>query len=231
MQVGGQARGAIAAVAFTDEVLAGLEAVVFDEVVVDDAGEVGDVLVGAVEELLGLVFRDEGAGEAGANGIDEDDIGEVEPGAGIVGEGGRVRGALAFGSKANAFGTDGAKVEVDRSRAGTAVEGEGDGTIWTVHRVGGEDHLTGGLAGVVLDREGADGGCVLEGLAFKLYGLGDVGVGRQWIDDGILGRGVGLFIRVSRMALGVEGCGGEGEQKGDAGEVHSKRIHAGRVEA
>ena len=94
-----------------------------------------DVGVGGVELLLGFVGGDQGAAEAGADGVDEDEVGEVEPGAGIVGEGGGVGGTVAFVAECDVLGADGAEVEIDGGGAGAAVEGEGDGAGGAVGRV------------------------------------------------------------------------------------------------
>ena len=140
LQVMRDARAAEAAVAFADEIFARTEAVVFDEPVVDDARQVLDVGLGAVEELLGLGFRDGGAAESGADGVDEDEVGEVEPGAGIVDQRGGIGGAVAFVSDAfKMLGADGAEVEIDRRSSGASIEGEGDGTVGAFDGVGGED--------------------------------------------------------------------------------------------
>ena len=124
-----------------------------------------------VEELFGVGFGHHGAAEAGADGIDEDEVGEVEPRAGIVDEIGGVGGAVALVAGIKMLGADGAEVQIDRGRAGTAVEGEGDWTIRAFDRVGGDNHFAGDLAVAVAHGQRADGDGVVQRLAVELDGL------------------------------------------------------------
>ena len=159
------------AVAFADEIFARTEAVVLDEPVVDDARQVLNVGFGAVEELFGFGLRHLGSAEAGADGIDEDEVGEVEPCAGVVDEIGGVGGAVAFVAGVEVLGADGAEVQIDRGCAGTAVEGEGDRPVRAFHGVGGDDHLAGDFAVAVAHGKRTDGDGVVQGLAVELDGL------------------------------------------------------------
>ena len=84
LQVVGDARDAVAAVALADQILARPQPLVLDEPVEDDAREVVDIVLGAVEISAWSVGVLERAAEAGADRVDEDEIGEVEPRAGIV---------------------------------------------------------------------------------------------------------------------------------------------------
>ena len=68
LQVVRDGGAAEAAVALTDDVLAGLQALAFDEPVIDDLREVVDVGLGGVEELFGLLWIYQRAREAGADG-------------------------------------------------------------------------------------------------------------------------------------------------------------------
>ena len=131
-------------------------------------------------------------------------IGEAEPGAGVVFEGGGVRGALAFGTEVDALGADGAEVEIDGGGAGAAVEGEGDGPIGLVDDVAGVDHLGDGFVFRILDWQGSDRGGVLDGLAVLLDGLGDVSVGGEWVGHGC-GRRAGGRCSSSLWTLGHRG--------------------------
>src|SRR5580704_12712346 len=117
------ARAAEAAVAFTDQIFPGTEAVVFDEPVVDDAREVLDVGLGAVEELFGVGFRHRRGAESGADRVDEDEVGEVEPCAGVVDEPDGIGGTVTFVAYAfNMLRTDSAEVAVDRRCAEAYVD-------------------------------------------------------------------------------------------------------------
>ncbi len=171
LQIVGHARTAEASVAFAYEIFARTEAVVLDEPVVDDAREIFDVGRGAVEELLGFVLGDERAAEAGSDGIDENQIGEVEPGSGIVGERGRIGGAVSFIAGSEMLRADGSEVEEDRRCAGAAVDGEGYGAVCAVDGVGGVNDLPSLLAVAVADGQRADGDGVMQRLAVQLNAL------------------------------------------------------------
>ena len=192
-------------------------ALVFDEPLVDGEGEVLDVRGGGEEELFAFVVGDERLGEAGADGVDEDDVGEVEPGAGVVGEGGGVRGAVAGVAEGDVLGADGAEVEEAGGGAGAAVEGEHHGAVvCAVERVGGVDDFGGGLAVLALHGDGADGGGVVEGLAVNGDGLFDGLVGREWVGEGL---GVlGWFgCAGRRCGRAGRGCGGGSLCRGSGG--------------
>src|SRR5699024_3975066 len=106
------------------QVLAGFHATVVDQPVVDDARQVVDVRVGTVEQLGGLFLVHQGTAETGADGVDEDQVGEVQPGAGVVFQRGRIGGGVALVAEFHRLRADGAEVEVHRGRAGTTVECE-----------------------------------------------------------------------------------------------------------
>ena len=65
------------------------------------------------------------AAEAGADRIDEHQVGEVQPGTRVVVQDRRRRRAVTLGAEGHHLGSDRAHVEVHRRRAGTAVEREG----------------------------------------------------------------------------------------------------------
>ena len=134
---------------------------------------------GAVEELFGFGLRHRGAAEAGADGIDEDEVSEVEPCAGIVHEIGGIGGAVAFVAGVQMLGADGAEVQIDGGCAGTAIEGEGDRPVVAFHGVGGDHHFAGDFAVVVAHGKRANGDGVVQGLAVELDGLLDVRLGGQ----------------------------------------------------
>ena len=89
------------------------------------------VIVGTEKLLLGFVRRDLRTAEAGADGIDEDQVGEAEPGAGIVGELRGIGGAVALSPNSDAWGRWRRGSERRRG-AGPTVEGESDRTVWAV---------------------------------------------------------------------------------------------------
>src|SRR5207237_178569 len=72
-KVGGEDGGAWSAVAFAEEIFGGVPAIIFGEEAADEALEGVAVGVHSVEGFR-LVFA-EGAAEAGAGGVDEDDVG------------------------------------------------------------------------------------------------------------------------------------------------------------
>ena len=94
LQVMGDARAAEAAIALAHKVFARAEPVVGHQPVVDNAREVFDVRLGAVEELLRLGLGHQRAAEAGADRIDKDQVGEVEPCAGVVHQRRRITSVL-----------------------------------------------------------------------------------------------------------------------------------------
>ena len=209
LEVVRDARAAVAAVALAHDVLLGHHALVFDEPLVDGEGEVLDVRGGGVEEFFAFVVGDEGLGEAGADGVDEDEVGEVEPGAGVVGEGGGVGGGVAGVAEGDVLGADGAEVEEAGGGAGAAVEGEHHGAVvCAVEGIGGVDDFGGGLAVLALHGDGADGGGVVEGLAVDGDGLFDGLVGGEWVGEGLGVFGwFGSAGRRSGCAGGGGGCG------------------------
>ncbi len=106
-------------------------------------------------------------------GVDEHQVGEVEPGAGVVDQAGGIRRAVALGAELHPLGPDGAEVQVDGGGAGPAVEGEGHGTVGVlraIEDVGGEHHLGDLLALLVAHRQRADRSGVVERLAGDVRG-------------------------------------------------------------
>ena len=137
-----------------------------------------DIGVGGVELLFGFFGRDQRTAEPGADGIDEDEVGEVEPGAGIIEQAGGIRRAVAFVAELDVLGTDCAQVEIDGRSARAAVEGKSYGAVLALHGVGGEDYVARFFA-FVIDGKGSDGRLILEGFAVQLDALRGVRVGGQ----------------------------------------------------
>src|SRR5438067_10724266 len=117
-------RGAVAAVAFAEQVFGRSAAAVLSDIERDDLGHSLRVLSHAVEGFaaVGLGWP----APAGADRIDEYEIGEGEPGRGVVLH--ARRGRVVAGKLENARAED-TQVQIRRCRARSAVEGEGDGTV------------------------------------------------------------------------------------------------------
>ena len=73
---------------------------------------------------------------------------------------------------------DGAEIQIDGSRARTAIQREGDRPVLALHGVRGKDHLADLLA-VVDDRQRAHGDRVVERFAIELNALRHMRVGGQ----------------------------------------------------
>ena len=96
-----------------------------------------------------------GAAIAGADGVDHDDVGGIERGVRIVVQPVRRLRHPAFGLHHDRARTEGAHVQPDGSRAGTAVVGERQrplGGVGAVERVGDEEHLGFDFSRRVFDR-------------------------------------------------------------------------------
>ena len=126
-KVGGEDGGAWGAVAFAEEILGRVPAIVLGEEAADEALEGVAVGVDAVEGF-GFVFA-EGAAEAGAGGVDEDDVADVEEGVFVVDDG--VGCAfLVLGVRGDdALGAEGSHVEPHGGGAGASVVDEDDGAL------------------------------------------------------------------------------------------------------
>src|SRR6202789_3592710 len=134
LEVIAEGGGAEGAVAFTDEKFRRIPAVVAIEIDVDELGEGFHVLIDA-PEIFVLGFAD-GAAESGADGINEDQIGLVEEGVGVVFNfvgGGRSGRGVGIDHAARAEGTH---VQPDRSGTGAAVIDESDGAGGGVFQIG-----------------------------------------------------------------------------------------------
>ena len=113
---------------------------------------------------------------AGADGIDHDEIGEGEPGRGIVAH---ARGGRVVSWKLENARADQAQVQISRCRARSAVEGEGDGTVV---RLG----ILGDVGGVI-DRGRALARLIEERERSRSRGIGQRAAGNR---DGVLGHRV-----------------------------------------
>ena len=151
-----------------------------------------DVGIGAVKLFLALVRRDQRSTVTGADRVDEHQVGEIQPRTRIVGQLRRVGRTVSLHAELEVLGADGAEIQIDGSRARTAIQREGDGPILAFHGVRGKDHLA-NLLVVIVDRQRAYGDRVVERFAFELHGLRHVRVGgqRSWL--------VGGFIFVFRI--------------------------------
>src|SRR5712672_4448984 len=124
LQVVAEGGGAEGAIAFANQEFGGVPAAVAADVQGDELGEGLYVLVYAPKVFV-LRFAD-GVAESGANWIDENHVGPVEKGAGIVLKFvGRRRSGFGVGGE-YAAGSEGAHVQPNGSGAGAAIVNEGD---------------------------------------------------------------------------------------------------------
>ena len=126
----GEDGGAGGAIALAEDVLGRVPAVVLGDETGDEAGEGVGVFVDAPEGLSG-VLADEAA-EAGAGHVDEDDVADVEQGAGVVDELVGSGGQVLIGVGDDVLGAERTHVEPDGGAAGTAVVEEGDGALFSL---------------------------------------------------------------------------------------------------
>ena len=156
-QVAAQTGGARRAVTLPDQVERGSPPLVPGQVQPDELADAADVLLQAPELLaVGLGLR---AAVPGSHRVDEDQVGEVEPGGLVVHErvGGR-RQAAVF-QHLHPPGAERAQVEPDRRRARAAVERESERTVRgsavAVGGVGDVEDLALRFTGVRTDRQRA----------------------------------------------------------------------------
>ena len=110
----------------------------------DNPAELIEVLLHAEKLFARLVVRDGRPAVTAFDGIDEDEVGKVEPGVGIV---------VIEHTRAER-----ADLQISRARAGSAIEREGyrtGGARRTVERIGDVKDLRGPLAFLVGQRDGA----------------------------------------------------------------------------
>ena len=129
-------------------------------------------------EEIAFVLAVAGAAIAGCHGIDEHEIGEVEP-ARIVGdEAGRGAEQFPLGARLDGFGADGAEVKIGRGRARPAVEDEIDRPLRVLRLA----HI-----GDVKDIGQVLASCVAERKRAGLRAVGDLDAGEM--DAVLRGRG------------------------------------------
>src|SRR6266851_444545 len=170
---------------------------------------------------------------AGADRIDHDKIGEGEPGRGIVPH--ARRGRVVTGKLEDAR-ADQAQVQIGRCRARSAVEGEGDGTGWSLGvlgDIGGVIDRGRALARLIEKRERSRGRGIGQRAAGNRDGVLGHRVRRQQPQHALAGVGLSLFPvpRFARLLLAVlrrlagllrardRGGAGEKERQQRAGEL------------
>ena len=198
-------RGAVAPIALAHHIFRRGHPTVLDQPVKDDPRQVLHVGLDLEKGLLGFGLIHQTAGIAGADRIDEHHVGEIEPRAGIVDQGGGVGGGVALCPELDTLWPDGSKVQVNRCCTRPAVEGEGDwafGVFRAIQHIGGEHHLSDLLALLVAHRQRADGGGIVQRLAGHVGDLLDRGVGGE-------GRQVDLVLGLFGLGGGVCGEGGQ----------------------
>ena len=206
---GGAAGGAVA---FAAEIFGRVPAAIVVEPQPDELGDRLGVLGHA--PIIGRIGVAEGVAEAGADGIDEDDVGDVEQAVGIVDDRiGRTAVVGGVGGDRHPARAEGAHVQPDRARAGTAVEQEGDRPVGVARLadIGGREDR--GPRGAVLGAQ--------EGLA-RGRGVGDAlaAEGARMVGDRHDRRAVGrraLRLRGGRRFLGGDGAG-EADRKDKGGK-------------
>jgi hypothetical protein len=198
----GEAGRARCAVAFAEDELGRVPAIVDGEVALDAPGEGVDVGIGAPERLkLGVADR---PGEAGAHGVDEHEVRLVEQAVVVVDD---VEGRVVGGFRAVRLHSDWAErshVQPQGRGAGTAVVEEGHRTARAaLGGVGDIEQAAGRLTLVIADGERAGGRGVGDGAAADGRGVpggvaqfldrrgGDVVVG-QLAAGGAVGAGIAV---------------------------------------
>ena len=116
-----------------------------------------------------------GAAVSGAHGVDEDQVGPIEPGILVIFQLVRRRRHATVGQQLGTARPHAAHVHPHGRRTRTAIEAEGERTPGgigdTVQRVGHIEDMGFGFAGGVLERHLGDGRGVVEGLAVNGHGV------------------------------------------------------------
>ena len=209
-QVAGQSGGAEGAVALPGDEQGREGAVVAGHVHADEFAhrlQVAGDAVHAARDLHRL-----GAAVAGAHRIQEDQVGLVQPGVGVVLHlvGRRRHGAI--GHELGTARAHRAHMHPDGGRARPAVEAECQGPLCgvrAIQRVGHVEDVRFGFARGVLERHLRHGGGVVDGLAVQLDGV--FGDDRRLIHvaaDG--GSGAGHASAPASAGRGLRGCLGRG---------------------
>jgi hypothetical protein len=165
--------------------------------------------IGSVELLLGLDRRNQRPAVTGSYGIDEHQVGEIQPRARIVGQLRRIRRAVSLHAELDALRADGAQIQKDGGRARTAVQREGDRPVLTLHGVRGEDHLARLLAAFI-DRQRAHGNRVMERFAVELNALRNMRIRGQ---RSLLVAGLLLILRVGGRRRSCRLCFGRSRSR------------------
>src|SRR6185312_4699666 len=215
LQAFGQQRTADGAVALAEDVLGRVPAAVLGEEQLHEVGEGLGVLVHAVIVLrVGLAAQVlvDHAAEAGARGVDEHLVGDVQQAVFVVDQRvGRAGGVGVVGS-AHALRTEGAHVQPHGGGTRAAVEEEGHGPVGgrAVLRVVHVEHADGGLVLVVLQDQRAGIGLVADLLtadAHRARGGGQGGLG-------VVHGGLGGVLRRRVVGPGGQGaCQQQGRHK------------------
>ncbi len=163
LQARNQKSAADAAVAFAEDVLRGVPTIVLGDESADELRHRVGVLVVAPEILTLLVTH--GVAVAGADGIDEDEIGGAEDGVVVVAQlVGRAAGIGGVAGDVDDPRADQSEVQPDRSRARSAVVDEGDRPVLlpghAILRVGDGEEAGRVLPVVILEKNLLGGGGV-----------------------------------------------------------------------
>ena len=154
-QVIGQPGGAGGAVAFAREKFGGHPAVVAGQVEPDELAHRLDVPAQSVE-LLGVLALLRPA-VAGADRVNENQVGLVEQGVGVLDQATGGRGRISLVVEPHALGAKTAQMQPDRGGAGASVEAEGDGAGGGVggilQGIGDVEHLGAGLGALLLGQQ------------------------------------------------------------------------------
>ena len=219
-EVAGQARGPRRAVALAHQEQRRAPALVAGEVEPDELSHRLDVPLDAPELLPQL--RLGGAAVARAHGVDEDDVGQIQPGMLVVHQLVGRRRHHAVLAHLHPLGSHRPEMKPDGSGARAAVEREHQGpplrTAGAIGRVGHEEDVGLGLPRLALERNQARGDRVLEHLAADPQLVGR--------DHGLLFRVLLLFLLLllgSRLVLvvGLRRLFGRSEEKqGEQGGNH-----------
>ena len=135
LQVAHDLRPANPAIAFTGDVFRRRQAIVFFQPAPDHQRNRADVAVDGIEALARVVARRHEAAVAGADGIDENHIREVEPGLGVRQQVRRSRRHRPLAADRQPPRSGITELQPCRRRTGTAVEEERDRTLRTIAAV------------------------------------------------------------------------------------------------
>ena len=143
-QLLGEKRAAEAAVTLADEEFRRGHAVVAAQPARDDRRQRVDIAVDRIIAVADVLLGADRAAVAGADRIDEDEVGEVEPGLGIGDDGRRRRRADARAVEGQTPRAEHAEMQIGRRGAGAAIDRKGDGPrarLGSVEPVGDEADL------------------------------------------------------------------------------------------